>query len=258
MPPWKVHNKITMAAIDSLRKELPTGLSRWFLNGIFEGIVDPDKTPDKEFRVSKRRGKTRIYTAYVAHHYPSRALIEYYFNLSLYYIKRWGYEFEAGFMLGRALHYAQDGAFSKKRYLILDVHDREEEIMNRLVASSQSIGEFCKTVFVGNKRRSSKAEEAICIGLRESTNLLRRFIEEYNKTFDIPKLIRKIKMIRLTKALILIALILSAVMYQLPLMFFLLFPPIACGIILYRPKTYYEAMRAGLMIVRPYGYEPVY
>jgi len=27
---------------------------------------------------------------------------------------------------------------------------------------------------------------------------------------------------------------------------------------LYRPKTYYEAMRAGLMVLKPYGFEPAY
>ncbi|MEM1868336.1 MAG: hypothetical protein QXY83_05800, partial [Thermosphaera sp.] len=54
------------------------------------------------YRVTAR-GCVRVYADYAKHHSLSKTLIEYYFNLSLYHLRR-GDGFKAGFMLRRALH----------------------------------------------------------------------------------------------------------------------------------------------------------
>lgn len=251
MPSWKVHRNVTEAAIVRLGVELP----RELLRGILEGVVDPDRVPDREVKLRlTRRGEVRASMRYATHHSPSNAFIWYYFNLSLYHLRR-GDEFKAGFMLGRALHYIQDGALSRRRYLVLDVHDREEEEIDRLATTSQSIEELCRTVDVSGKRRSSRAAEALCIALRESVNLFNRFADESRKPVDIPRLRRRVRRIRFAKALVIIASTLPVIVYPPFAIVTLL---IVCATIFFRPKTYYEAMKAGLMILKPTGVRTAY
>ncbi|MEM4500946.1 MAG: hypothetical protein QW230_03030 [Thermofilum sp.] len=251
MPSLNVHRSITEAAIAKLGVEL----QKEFSSGLLEGVADPDKVPDRELKPRvTARGRVRTYVGYAKHHGPSRNLVEYYFNLSLYHLRR-GDGFKAGFMLGRALHYVQDGALSRRRYFVLDVHDREEEVMKELAKSPQHVEETCRTVNVSGKRGSSRAAEALCIALRESVDLLTRFTKESNKPVDVSELKRRVRRIRLAKALIASA---SALLTAVSPSLTALTLPIICITLLFRPKTYYEAMRAGLMLLRPIGVKPAY
>ncbi|MEM0458952.1 MAG: hypothetical protein QXZ31_03715 [Thermofilaceae archaeon] len=251
MPAASAHRVIVEAAIAELGAELPKEL----LSGLLEGIVDPDAVPDREAKLRiTSRGRVSTRLGYAKHHSTSRVLVDYYFNLSLYNLRR-GNEHGAGFMLGRALHYVQDGALSRRRYLVLDVHDEEEKAVNMLAKSAQRVEEVCKAVDVSSRRASSRAEEALCIALRETASLLKRFIEESTRPVNVAELKRRVTKIRLVKALLVLALAFFA--YTLPQLIAvsLLATP---AIIFYRPKTYYEAMRAGLMVLKPYGTKPAY
>lgn len=122
MPSWQAHRSIVQAVL----QELP--LPREVFEGVMKGVVDPDKTPDREvkLRIYGNKGVS-FREGYAKHHGSSRRLVEYYLNLSLYYFRR-GDPRRAGFMLGRALHYVQDGSLSRRKFLILDVHEVEKPL----------------------------------------------------------------------------------------------------------------------------------
>lgn len=251
MPSWEVHRNLTKAAIS----KLGITLNKEIYNGLFEGIIDPDKVPDKVlWTYITKSGRVRISTSYTTHHEPFKNLINYYFNLSLYYLRK-GDEFKAGFMLGRALHYIQDGALSKKRYFIFNIHNEEEKIMNEYAKNPQYIEILCKNININNKRKSSKAKEAICIAFKKSMDILNHFIEESKKSVNLYELKKTIRKIRIIKALII-------TIFTLPIIinpfFNILTFPIICIIIFFRPKIYYEAMKAGIIILKPISIEPAY
>ncbi|MEM4570942.1 MAG: hypothetical protein QXE66_06510, partial [Desulfurococcaceae archaeon] len=76
-----------------------------------------------------------------------------------------------------------------------------------------------------------------------------------NKPVDVSELKRRVRRIRLAKALIASA---SALLTAVSPSLTALTLPIICITLLFRPKTYYEAMRAGLMLLRPIGVKPAY
>ncbi|MCS7099763.1 MAG: hypothetical protein NZ925_05425 [Sulfolobales archaeon] len=226
-------------------------LSRDLVDGVLSGIADPDRVPDRMIYVSARgRGRVVVRECYASHHDPERGLVDYYFNLSLYYLRR-GDSRRAGFMLGRALHYVQDGSLSRSRYLLRDVHKAEEKALRELASTPQKVEEVCREVSVEDRKKSSRAPEALCIALRESVNILESFSRESAKNVDAARLREKVGEFRLVKVLTAAALLLSIPIHQNLLLAFITILATAV-VALYRPEVYYEAMRAGLMVVKPY------
>lgn len=251
MPSWSAHRNITLAALT----ELGRALNEELLEHLLEGVVDPDRVPDGEVRLRlTKSGWVAASVRHAAHHGYSNELVEYYFNLSLYYLRR-SEPRKAMVMLGRALHYAQDGALARRRYLVLDVHDAEEEVMNKLAEAPQRVVELCRGTVAERRRRSPRGREALCIALERSKTILRRFMEESSRPVDARTLRRRVLKIRLVKVLAaLISLSLSLLGPSLAVLAVFI-----CAVAYaYRPGTYYEAMRAGLMVVKPFGYKPAY
>lgn len=58
MPSWRIHRLITSSVVDEVRR-LGYSCGEEFLRGVYEGVVDPDRSPDIESvtRVRVRRGK---------------------------------------------------------------------------------------------------------------------------------------------------------------------------------------------------------
>ncbi|MCS7139418.1 MAG: hypothetical protein N3F04_00685 [Candidatus Nezhaarchaeota archaeon] len=242
MPSWRAHRNITKAVLKSLGPTIPGGV----INGIMDGIIDPDKNPDKVFYVT-RKGVVKEYLT--PHHAPIKELINYYFELSLYHF-RWGDGYKAGFMLGRALHYVQDGSLTRRRYLILDVHEAEEKTIDDITMIPQRIEDVCRGVSVEGKKRSSRAIEAVCIALRESKNIVEGFVMETQRIVDVDELRKRVKRIRLAKLLTFLAFALPTLVYPL---FVVVTIMVAIAVMAYKPRTYHEAMKAGIMIVKPFG-----
>lgn len=252
MPSWSAHRGITLAALSELGG---SALSAELVEYLLEGVVDPDRVPDRESRLRlSRRGSVTASMSYARHHEYQRDLIEYYFNLALYYYRR-GDRKKSMLMLGRSLHYAQDGSLSRKRLLVIDVHDAEEDVMNRLAENPQRVLDLCREVAVEGKEVSSRGDEAVCIAVEKTKSTLKRFNEELGKAVNVKALEKKVMKIRLLKGLSALALITLALANPFnPLLVGA--ASIACTIAYaYKPKTYYEAMRAGLMIVKPLGYK---
>ncbi len=114
---WKTHTSITRAISKSLN--LPKDLEK----ALSQGVIDPDKYPDKVLRVG-RRG--RIYTATASHHDPDIGMImKHIWNARLSYLN--GDNIQAMKSLGRALHYIQDKSVSKG-FLGLSHDTREEDV----------------------------------------------------------------------------------------------------------------------------------
>lgn len=251
MPSWETHKNI----LDAILKDFIYRLPKDFVKGLYEGVVDPDRVPDKTEKVRlTKRGRMVFREVYVSHHNPPQNLINYYYNLSLYNLRR-GDRYGAGFMLGRALHYIQDSSVGRRKYLILDVHNNVELLMNRLSKDPRTIEILCSGVKLEKKKKSSSPDEALCIAFRETKKVFEKFVEEALKNVDIDKLkknVRRIKMAKVLIPLLLYLLVLVNVMFIIPAFTAMIIA------VLYIPKTYYEAMKAGLMIVKPFGIKPVY
>lgn len=253
VPSHQAHKSITVAALEKLGYTL----SKDLVSGILNGVVDPDRVPDRKvYTYVRSRGRIIVREHCVSHHDSNRELIDYYFNLSLYYLRR-GDEYRAGFMLGRALHYVQDGSLSRRRYLLFDTHRSEEKAINNMASTPQKIGEICREVSVENREKSSRALEALCIALKESVKTIESFSGESARNVDAARLREKVREFRLVKVLTTAALLLSIPIHQNILLSFTTILA-AAVVALYRPKTYYEAMRAGLVIVRPYTIKTAY
>lgn len=257
MPSEMVHINITRAAVLESRNRPSGGILDEIIDGIIEGVVDPDRNPDKMIVHS---GYVQTKTN-VDHSRPNIGLVDYYFNLSLYHLRK-GNKSKAGFMLGRALHYVQDRSFKASSW----------KYAGELASSPQRILGLCRTAIIGEKKSSSIPEEALCIAFKRSVELLNRFIEEYREPINISELEEKVKRIRTLKAMIWMALSAFAILLILRLttvlpefsmtlaVFFSFLATIILAAIVaaYQPKTYQKAMRAGLMIIKPANYEPAY
>lgn len=255
MPSWDVHRGITLAALSMLGDNK---LSEDMVKHLLEGVVDPDRVPDKEPRLRlSRRGNIYASMSYARHHGYQRDLVDYYFNLALYYHRR-GDGRKSMLMLGRALHYAQDSSLSRRKLLVIDVHEIEEDVMNKLANTPQRVLDLCKGVVVDKKEMSSRGDEAVCIALEKTKSMLKRFTEEIGKAIDIRALRNKVIKIRLLKTLLVLALTIPAFINQFDPMFIGMAFITCIAVYVYKPRTYYEAMRAGLMIVKPIGYKPAY
>lgn len=154
------------------------------------------------------------------------------------------------------LHYVQDWAFT---WAALKHAVEPNEPPERIL-------DLCRTTVITDKNVISTTRGALCVALNKSVELLERFIDEYRRPIDINSLDKKVKRVRRMKiltfitALTLIAMTLSliieparALLLAMVLAFFL-----GIFIATHRPKVHYEAMRAGLMIIKPEKYRPAY
>lgn len=269
MPQADVHINITKAAMNR-----SLGLPSELMDSILEGVLDPDKVPDKwiigEWRTPaaleyvqqgesttsySHRHKYTIEVPVDHYNVPTR-LIEYYFNLSLYHLRR-GDRRKAGLMLGRALHYVQDASF--KHFMR---KSRGVDESARLVAVPRDIEALCRYVIVSDKGKYSGAEESLCMAYKRSLDLLNRFVREYQKPVNVHEIKSKIRIIRFVKLCAFIALmmlglrIIEPLLTIMPLHAFIavviLMMAFIGGIIInIKTKTHYEAMRAGLTILKP-------
>lgn len=278
MPSLRAHRNITMIALNRLTHNLPKDM----INGILKGVIDPDIVRDKVIkyveckrRRSRRRKRSRskqskrkrtcVVSAFVSHHNPVEGVIDYYVILSFYYFRR-NDRYNAGFMLGRALHYVQDSSLSKFN-LANDV-DKKEKIINNMFATPKIIEKLCYGNIEDNEKISLLAEKTVCVVLEESIKLLNYFVEEIRKPIDIAKIkkeVMKIRLIKMFSIITILALLFLSVVQITELTYLILFTILLYTalfalpmIILYQPTIYYEAMKAGLMIVKPDSFQPAY
>jgi hypothetical protein len=232
-----------------------------FLEGLFRGVVEPDEVPDRVVTYVLRFGRggdIRIgkKISYAKHHTVDEALVRYYYDLALFYARRGDMKL-SGVALGRAIHYAQDGAVKTRKLMVLDVHeDVEKRISEAIKSLGQEVFKLCRGVELG-KKSSSNALEALCIAYSRTLNILRNFFTELMQRPDIERLRRGVWMWRAGKALAMVAAVMAPlVLGSVEALAITL--PTAIGLALYTPQTYYQAMRAGIMITKPRGYHTAY
>ena len=255
MPSWRVHRTILSQALREVSGEL-RALGEKFEEGLYRGVVEPDEVPDGVVKARMGRRRTYFYIGHAKHHTVDETLINYYYNLALYYARR-GRVLLSGVALGRAIHYAQDGSVKTRRFLILDEHERvEKEIEEALKSFEEGAWKYRRGA-ESSKKASTQGLEALCIAYEKTSRILKSFLAELTKPVDVEELRKRVQMIRGVKAGIAIASILVTLAAGnfLALAIAML---MSIVIALYRPKTYYEAMRAGLMVLKPYGFEPAY
>ncbi|MEM0027822.1 MAG: hypothetical protein QXD38_07865 [Ignisphaera sp.] len=264
MPSWSIHRLITSSVVDEVRR-LGYSCSEEFLRGVYEGVVDPDRSPDIESvtRVRVRRGKLYIreQKTYARHHGASKSIIDYYYNLSLYYARR-GDLCKSGFMLGRALHYAQDYPLKRRKWLILDIHEKLEgeieeiadDVINKgFCRDSEDVAKDVKKIL----KQSTKPEQVLCTSYRASKAMIMQYLNELREEVDKKKLAKAVRTVKTVKWLSGLVLWTATFALHSPtLLLFTIFASIF--IAMYRPSIYYKAMRAGLMIVKPVGTKPAY
>ncbi len=94
---WKDHRRLILAATQKHRVPYST------YNGLMKGVIYPDET--NSWR--KKQGKRLE-----SHHHPDkRKIVKLILRARMYWLE--GKENDAGFQLGRALHYIHDGLVSK-------------------------------------------------------------------------------------------------------------------------------------------------
>lgn len=135
MPGEDVHKVI----LDTALQEVPevTRLSKEFLDGLYRGVVEPDKLVDevKVCRSREGRGKEvrEVCSRGIAKHHGDDEVVERlinYYLLSLYHYRRRDPHL-SGITLGRALHYIQDSSFM---YAGVGEHKVQEERMEEVIA----------------------------------------------------------------------------------------------------------------------------
>ena len=263
MPSWSIHRLVLSQALQVVCRELGLdGLDREFLKSLYRGVVEPDKVPDRVVKYRLRIGRssrvkvsTRI--GYAKHHTVDKTLISYYYHLALYYARKEN-KMLSGLALGRAIHYAQDSAIKTRKYLLVDIHDKVEKELEALTKKlKEDIQELCRDVKLDRKSSSTQDIDALCIGYTQTIEILKNFFTELKQSIDIKKLWKRIWVTRTLKTIV--ALTLIAIPPLLNIYEALIITiPIAIGVALYRPKLYYEAMKSGIMILKPYSYKTAY
>jgi hypothetical protein len=180
MPAEEVHRTVLDVASHDVSEVLRFG--KEFLDGLYRGVVEPDKVPD-EVEVCRGKDEKRRCSKRPAKHHGDNdevvnKLIEYYYLLSLYYYKR-NDPYLSGISLGRTLHYIHDSSFV---YTGVAEHNVQEERMRKIVTGNTNIKDLCKNVDVESKTTSSDVIESLCIMYRRSVDTLKQFINDISKT----------------------------------------------------------------------------
>jgi hypothetical protein len=180
VPGEEVHKAILDAILNDVPEVMRFG--KEFLDGLYRGVVEPDKVPD-EVEVCRGKDKRRRCSKKPAKHHGGNdevvnKLIEYYYLLSLYYYRR-NDPYISGISLGRTLHYIHDSSFV---YTGVAEHDVQEERMRKIVTEATNIKDLCKNVDVEFKTTSSDVIESLCIMYRRSVDTLKQFINDISET----------------------------------------------------------------------------
>jgi len=221
-----------------------------------KGVVEPDAIPDYVYVTVRRR--RRSYTKAVParqHGGIDRNLVRYYTYLALYLYRR-GDLYRAGRALGRAIHYVQDGVLRRTKWLVLDVHEKLEEEVDRL--SESSLNELIGTCTRSELRieASNKPREILCYAIKGTYDTLKWFVEELKRDIDKASVMKRVQRDKLLKTLIgcSLALIGLGTLAVLPYISIPLFIA-ALATAYYTPQSYWEAFKAGLMKIEPPRYE---
>lgn len=247
---WSSHKLLTSKLLSIINYDFDTV----FINGLFEGVIEPDKLPDYKVRVyTSKRVRTRIIPA-TQHDGINKLLVKYYSHLALYFYRHDDL-FNAGRALGRAIHYVQDGVIKRTKWLFLDVHDKIEEEIDVLVRTklSEMLDECIK---IKKIKVSSNSREALCSAIKCTYDLLRWFVDELEKSINKNDLLRKIRRIRMMRYIIgssmIGALLLILSISPVTAMLWSIITVITLSIVMsYRPKTYWEAFKAGILRLKP-------
>jgi len=236
---WSSHKLITLKILSMINYSFDKN----FLKGLFQGVVEPDKLLD--FIKGERLVPVK------QHDGINYTLVKYYLHLALYFYRK-GDTYSSGRALGRALHYVQDGVIKRRRWL-RDVHEDIENSIDFLVRNElQNIINNCIKVKV---KVSSNPREALCSAVAESYNVLSWFIHELENPLDARKLLRRLKTIKFLKYTVstFLACLLLAIYATYLVSAFPLTPIIIVAIIvtsLYKPKTYWNAFKMGLIKIK--------
>jgi len=234
------------------------GSPQGLIEGLFDGVVEPDEIPDKavieRVRYRIKRGtvvpKVRIYFKRVSHHGKIPwELVEYYYNLACFYRAR-GDLYSAGRALGRAAHYLQDAVVKAKGQL----HDKVEAEMERLV---NSLPHICL-------RPEGVATTLLCEAYDDTVQLFKRFVSEpavdraTGRRLLWRGRLKKWSAI-LTSIFTPVAFVLIAPMWSPALLaglftMFWISPVLLHLALRWIPREYIIAMRAGVHRVKPPGY----
>jgi len=181
MPGEDVHR----ALLDATLRRVPevAELGKEFLDGLYRGVVEPDKVLD-----------TTLHGHPVKHHAENSALINYYYLLSFYHYRR-GDPYVAGICLGRAFHYIHDSSIMYREEA---EHVRIEYDMKELIKYGVDMQRLCNTSSA--VKQHMKAVETFCTAYRKSVDTLKSFAEEIRKPIDIEKIRKRYRRARLLKA----------------------------------------------------------
>jgi len=209
MPREDVHKVLLDAALRDTSEVAELGDK--FLKGLYKGVVEPDKVLDRAH-----------YGRSVKHHAENRALIDYYYLLSLYHYRRSDL-YLAGVCLGRALHYIHD---SSLEYREKAEHAYVEHEMRRLVKDGVNLQRIC-TPLLNSKHFTSAREvarEVVCKAYERSVDYLKKFVKELREPIDVKEIRKEYRRARLLKvtALLLLVTSLLASLLAFPYVIFML------------------------------------
>jgi len=182
MPGEDVHKALLDVALHRVPEVVELG--KEFLEGLYRGVVEPDKVLDTTFSGHP-----------IKHHAENSDLINYYYLLSLYHYRR-GDRYVSGICLGRALHYIHDSSIIYREEA---EHARIEHGMKKLVKGGVDVQKLCNTSSTAEQH--TKAVEAFCTAYKRSVDMLKSFAEEISKPIDVEEVRKRYRRARLQKAL---------------------------------------------------------
>ena len=189
---WRTHKAIAKAIAREAR------LKGEILRSLLNGIVDPDKYPEKVVRVKVgRRGRVYTRTVPMSHHNQSiDAVMKHVWRARISFLA--GDFLNAAYRLGWALHYIQDrcvgkGIFGLKHESVEDgavnVQVKREDVL-RGFSGAESSPRFVKAVLYGLRattnpvdavREATLASSAVFAAVFSSRKPPEGLIEEYQK-----------------------------------------------------------------------------
>jgi hypothetical protein len=213
MPGEDAHRFILDAALHGVPEV--RGLGSGFLEGLYRGVVEPDKVVD-EVEVCRDSVEREACKREPIKHYTDseylKELIDYYYLLSIYYYGC-GDPYLSGIALGRALHYVHDRTFA---YIGVGERDIQEERMREIIGRGVDIGDLCRDADIKSKTESFNQVEPLCIMYKRSIDMLSQFIGEISKTLtseEIERLKKHRERVARLRPLWVLALIIAASMF---------------------------------------------
>jgi len=224
------------------------------VRGLLDGVVDPDRNPDLKLIVRSRRRRSYVRRVPVRQHGGvNKALVHYYYCLALYHYRN-GNDYMAGRALGRAIHYVQDGVLQRKKWMgLVDVHDELESEIEIMVKEGFDFS-TCSQVI----KESNKPGEVLCSAYVGTVELLSKFSSEASANVDKEfarsrvRTIKRIKWLSGTLTALAYALAITQALATVVLTPLVITALISIASL--KPRAYWEAMKAGILIVKPSGY----